>query len=112
MNMHENSITEPERQLLEKSMQLGEGEIQQSESMRPYFHSVEDLETTARSLDESKEQMKKLMQSLSESKAPQDKQLQVRCAKELRESLKVKLDLAKFAHVISPRRIKEQKETA
>lgn len=114
MKLHESSITETERVILEKSMQPGESEIQQSDSSRPYFHTKEDLETTAKSLDESKEQIKELMKSLQTSLAPQDKQLIVRCMKEIRESMKVKLDIAKFAHVIGPKNLatKGTKETA
>lgn len=100
MNTQGSTITQIERESLDKFSEQGKEEIQSSESIQPYSLTLMGVEDSMKSLDESKTLTKELMTKLKDSSAPNDKQLIVRCAKELRETLKVKLDIAKFAHIV------------
>lgn len=112
MQQQGSTITEQERLHLERFSKAEDDEIQQSESVQPYSISLMGLATTISSLDESKAQMKELMSELKSSKTPKDRELLIRCAKEIRETMKVKLEVGKFAHAVGGDNRKTSKETA
>lgn len=114
MNTQEDITSQTPNEFRKTSMNQKEEETLYSESIGPYSLSIMDVANSVKSLDESKRLTKELMEKLAVSSAPNDKQLLIRAAKEVRETLKVKLDIAKFAHVVgSSKRTKEpQKETA
>ena len=113
MNTQESITSQPELEHSEKFSRPESAETRSTVSIQPYSLTLMDLQDSVKSLDESKKLTKELMNNLKESSAPNDKQMLIRCAKEIRETMKVKLDIAKFAHIVgSNSKLKPEKETA
>lgn len=112
MSIADSTINQTEREFIDKSLSAESPETLSTESTGPYSLMLVGVESSVKSLDDSKEQIKKLVNTLEQSANPKNQELIIRATKELRELLKVKLDYGKFAHAVGGDKRKVSKETA
>lgn len=107
------TITETERQCLARSFQQDEGEIQQSDSLRPLSLSLLGAEESVNLLNDLNSQTRGLMKSLISPQNDAERISVIRLAKEIRETTRTKLEIAKFVHVVGDGKVKKAvRETA
>lgn len=96
LRKQESDTTEEKIISSERSLN-GENEtIQQLDSSAQFSLSVLEVSGSVNLLNSSTEQMKKLMNTTGSSTDALDRQIAVRCAREMREAIKAKLEIARF----------------
>lgn len=96
LNKQENVTTCEETTSLSRLKSEESAMIPQLESTAQFSLSVLEVSNSVSLLNSSTEQMKTLMLITGKSSDSLDKQVSVRCARELREAIKTKIDLARF----------------
>jgi hypothetical protein len=77
------------------------GEIQQLDYSAQLGITIAEISNSVSYLNESVEQMNKLMKNTGTSLDSLNRQISVRAAREVRESLKAKIDIARFAYKLT-----------
>lgn len=96
MKKQGNDIESDENIFAEKFSKEESNLIPQLESSAQFSLSVLEVSNSVNYLNNSTEQMKSLMSKTGTSTDSLDRQIAVRCAREMREAIKAKLEIARF----------------